>query len=75
MVRIEYKGKRIMEEIRNEDDGWWVTRTPKDGIYIYEFWHKPVKDILPNGRYIKYVQEGNELVIIEDGPYLGISNV
>lgn len=60
-----------METIRNESQGWWVTRSAKEDQYIYEFWHKPVKNIIPAGRYIKYTIENGGYVVIEDGPYLG----
>jgi hypothetical protein len=52
-------------------EGWHLDRYHNGDTYIYEFWHKPVKDIMPAGRYIKYVQQDNEIIVIEDGPYLG----
>lgn len=54
-----------------DDEHWKLSRYIQRGIYIYEFWHKPLEPNLPAGRYIKYCQDGEEIIVIEDGPYLG----
>jgi hypothetical protein len=50
---------------------WELKRTNKDGEYIYEFWHRPNKVYCPKGRYLKYTVENGDILVIEDGPYLG----
>jgi hypothetical protein len=55
-----------------EQDDWKLVRwLNSDQVYIYEFWHRPVKDLMPAGRWIKYTELENDIIVIEDGPYLG----
>jgi len=63
------------ETIEDHNEGWKIRRSHLiDEQYIYEFWHKPLDKVLPFGRYVKYVQEGDDIIVIEDGPYLGDRN-
>lgn len=54
-----------------EDNDWKIERFIQNKKWIYIFWHKPNKEWLPLGRYIKYTYEDDKVIIIEDGPYLG----
>jgi hypothetical protein len=57
-------------EDKIKDDNWELRRWNHGETTIYEYWHKPIPDI-PKGRYIKYTMENDEIIVIEDGPYLG----
>jgi len=59
-----------MDDEKIADENWELSRWNKDGTWIYEFWHRPIPGVMA-GRHMKYTMENEEIIVIEDGPYLG----